>query len=1332
MKQTNLKYLRIILMVLCIFPLSTSLITENLDQNVQISEMRNHQTPENSDISGNELFAEQIAINIAGKESLVRHSFITNDTNIFERVDLSDPAFFGSSFYFSISNGISPVFDPDLATTNDLNTIDLSYLSLTGFIYYDNSSTLESVQIRKTRALEIFQDLFEVDLLFYETIEDSQKGYFYPFYGATPNWKNYFETTISNTPQDGYWGTFDENHLTNQNYLETKHLSSSLLFLKHYSMLENELREIVPYDIPINIDLSAIDSSTSLFNFGLGGDDSSQGSSNEEISPDELLPPEEDVDEEEDEEEEEEENISYLDELDNVVIYSIQYEGNKDGFSKVEENEYKFDLFTALNYDGENLAISSKCFNSIDGISLSLIDIGFISSEIISTQPSYFDFENYNLQRIESILFLFDEEFDLSSFKNYSFKIQWATNESLTRLTTVVQNLANESDPINFLSLLGGIGGSFGIPGSTIAPLDQFVCIYRPIENEPSLYIEKRILEGNASNVLFEDEQPSIEIFVENRGEEEIWGQKRDISNLGISNDPTKEITLLDINQNFFELLGYDSEAIIHTAETLGYNLTDLFHKEEPRFFNIDSNNSGTYDITYPEITNIITNFEMIYPYSPEFAQILEDNPEAFGTVANNPQSFNSSESIFNPSNWKIMPGENVTISLSTGTENIEDQFESFDSLNISSIEGISPVISYGSIIDNSNLSGTYQKNDSTTLNLRSQEIGSSHQIQTYFMFQNVSMLNINSINSLDGLGIEAYFKNSLNSTTISLEIYNFDEDSEESGDEFISIPGFYSTNDPEIMNFTVSNVNYELTQFYNENLNYSIIFRITFENTEEFAVDIDYFQLLFQTRINQEIYHDQAIIQYCTAEGVQFLSYSNSFVLNTDDRSSLNSLMHIDDFDRKIGESMTYNISISNIGMGPATNISVELDLPGKIRDIFNSTEVLAEEGRFLVSSTGNFTLIGDKLFIYYDLLPAGKKFENITFNFIVPNSRILPSAKITWQDDGVTGNSTVRIVHSNNQFLSAPVRYFSADDSPIRQELTIEYISDFDTYAPNINDIFEVQFVIKNPETTTILDIEIPLKSNITGLTLLNETNLIWISSLAPSEEQIITLLYRKENYRGYLLPQLTINSNTESKFMKHSFSELLHLGKFNVSLIKNLTTVNAVHGDIISITIALFNYGNIDMGNLTIDDTRCYDAEGFTLESGSMIMNYELLKPGDSINFTYNLRTLNRNGIYQINPAEMDYCFIYKKTIESQTMTIMVRQSYFESILVVILPIIVGASVIGFTYYKKSQYSREDLELERRESLLFGQSLRDVAWKKKNLNEFLEDFNVEEKLS
>ncbi len=239
-----------------------------------------------------------------------------------------------------------------------------------------------------------------------------------------------------------------------------------------------------------------------------------------------------------------------------------------------------------------------------------------------------------------------------------------------------------------------------------------------------------------------------------------------------------------------------------------------------------------------------------------------------------------------------------------------------------------------------------------------------------------------------------------------------------------------------------------------------------------------------------------------------------------------------------------------------------------------------------------------------------------------------------------------------------------------------------------------------------------------------------MIWIPYLSPQQEQIITLVYRKDNYRGYMLPQLEVNSSTEFKFMEPIYSDLLPLGRFNVTLVKNLTNNNVVHGTVFEISLTLTNYGNIELGNFSISDTECYDTEGFTLEDGFMIKNYAILQPGESVTFTYSLRTLNKNGIFAINPAKVEYFHINRNLIESQAMTIMVRQTYFESILILILPIMAGASVIIFTYYKKTQYSREDLEIERRESLLFGQSMREIAWKKKNLVEFLDEQTLEEK--
>ena len=112
------------------------------------------------------------------------------------------------------------------------------------------------------------------------------------------------------------------------------------------------------------------------------------------------------------------------------------------------------------------------------------------------------------------MLFLFDQDFNLSSIKDYSFKIAWESNEALTTLVTIPQNLKNESDFVNLLSILGPSEIGMNIPSSYIKPLNNLICEYQLIEDEPSLFIKKIFNDGNASRILEDNYNPEFEIFV--------------------------------------------------------------------------------------------------------------------------------------------------------------------------------------------------------------------------------------------------------------------------------------------------------------------------------------------------------------------------------------------------------------------------------------------------------------------------------------------------------------------------------------------------------------------------------------------------------------------------------------------------------------------------------------------------------------------------------------------------------------------------------------------------------------------------------------------------
>ena len=117
--------------------------------------------PSTADVSGNELYAEQISVNIAGNVGLIQQSLLTNDTNIFAKLDLSDPAFVDSAFKIQISNGITPALYPLPSTTTELYRVEPNLKTMSGFLYYTTDSPRWRVRDRRDRAITILENIFQ-------------------------------------------------------------------------------------------------------------------------------------------------------------------------------------------------------------------------------------------------------------------------------------------------------------------------------------------------------------------------------------------------------------------------------------------------------------------------------------------------------------------------------------------------------------------------------------------------------------------------------------------------------------------------------------------------------------------------------------------------------------------------------------------------------------------------------------------------------------------------------------------------------------------------------------------------------------------------------------------------------------------------------------------------------------------------------------------------------------------------------------------------------------------------------------------------------------------
>ena len=564
------------------------------------------------------------------------------------------------------------------------------------------------------------------------------------------------------------------------------------------------------------------------------------------------------------------------------------------------------------------------------------------------------------------------------------------------------------------------------------------------------------------------------------------------------------------------------------------------------------------------------------------------------------------------------------------------------------------------------------------------------------------------------------------NDTTYNIEIFNYTQDTSGDNDGFITIFGNSLLQSPDSLNLTISSIDYNLTHFYDDSNNFSIILRITYENQNIFEIDFDLIQLNFQDIKNDRIMMNPAQISYATEIGNnQYMSSSNSISFGIDDGAHLMGVSEIDHSRSFCGEIIRYNLSIANLGNQKANNVTIEIEQPGILYNLLNLSTSLDDDNKTIITAkAGNFTLNNGILYYeIYEILP-GQVMNNISFQFYVPNSRLLPVAIIEWKDHSFSNYSQNYYYAKSNQiYLSAPVYYQTDENIPYKHNLLFEFISDFNINAPKVGENFSVNVRITNLGKNSLYDIYIPTNQSSEGI-YLNNSEFIWIEELQSMSSKIFELNLTKKNIKGYMIPQLSINSSLDKcSLIFQTCKEPLVLGTFDLTITKVFETIDTTTGKEFDVKIVVENTGNLEIGDFTIFDIS-YDAQGFVLSRGTLMKYVDFLAPGDQFSFNYTLKTLNVKGFYKMAPAQIDYFFRYKYIIKNDPIDFKIRENYLILTSRTYIPLIVGISMIIITRKYKTKYSREDAEFERRESLMFGKSLKEISWHKQNLNEFLEE--------
>ncbi len=253
---------------------------------------------------------------------------------------------------------------------------------------------------------------------------------------------------------------------------------------------------------------------------------------------------------------------------------------------------------------GRSLLASEETYNSIVGAFISGITVSVYSGEVIEANPAQVFFSQYELNRIENLLFLVGYNLDLSFLTEYSLRIGWSSSGYTSSLVTIPQDLTNASDPLNYLSLEGFIGLPI-LPGAIINPLENLVLTYQLASQEPSLQITKSV--SNASKLAFS--LPTLTTLIKNIGSYPVWGLPFNLTVFGITNDPrTNVISNYIMSQTGLTI----SAGLIQALAQNGHPWSTLFPNVLPRIFLIDTLGTGIPNNFYPDLSFLTSALESL------------------------------------------------------------------------------------------------------------------------------------------------------------------------------------------------------------------------------------------------------------------------------------------------------------------------------------------------------------------------------------------------------------------------------------------------------------------------------------------------------------------------------------------------------------------------------------------------------------------------------------------------------------------------------------------------------------------------------------------------
>ena len=337
------------------------------------------------------------------------------------------------------------------------------------------------------------------------------------------------------------------------------------------------------------------------------------------------------------------------------------------------------------------------------------------------------------------------------------------------------------------------------------------------------------------------------------------------------------------------------------------------------------------------------------------------------------------------------------------------------------------PIIAIGHESSGTAIQNTFSNADHDYWDIKSESYGQTNQIQLYLFFDNqTELLHIlNDSVDLNAIFLDSILKSSEENTDYQLQIYNH-ASHDVNGDGFETLGTRTIGNEMEWINFTLSDNNYNLSEYWNIDENVSILIRVSFQNDVPFHIFIDYLQVEFQDRLNQYIFFNQSSVQYCSRfSNNQYFSFSNTLLASTSQSAIINAISQISVVD-PTKSLYLLNISLVNNGLLPAYNLTARILQMGLIANSSNHSLIEMNNHSVFQSHAGNFTFIDGVLLYNISTLESGASISNISLLFYLTNSFLTPSLNVTWKNR-ILYNETNRLqlFISYQDFISKPLYY-------------------------------------------------------------------------------------------------------------------------------------------------------------------------------------------------------------------------------------------------------------------------------------------------------------------